>query len=297
MASTVKKLQDKNLLPSPPNWLPSNTHYECMTGSIAYGCGSEDSDIDIVGWAMPPKHIIFPHLNGHIDGFGPKPESFEQYSCQHITDQSSGKEYDVAIYNIVKFFHLAAENNPNMIELLWIPNDCILHMSPIARIVRDNRKLFLTKRSFYKFSGYAASQASKIKNGANKSGKRAKIIEEHGFDTKFAYHLIRLLSQARMILEEEDLNLRRMSEVYKAIRRGEWSKEKIFEVFDREEKSLKEVYDKSTLRHSPDWDALRELLLNCIEDHYGSLSGVITNPNQDTVLINEIEQIIKRRNK
>lgn len=53
-----------------PNFLKSNVHYETMMGSHAYGCEREDSDIDVYGFCVPPKNVIFPHLDGEIIGFG-----------------------------------------------------------------------------------------------------------------------------------------------------------------------------------------------------------------------------------
>lgn len=61
------------------------------------------------------------------------------------------------------------------------------------------RKLFSSKKAVAPFLGSATSQ---IKQAANVTGnlgaKRKALIEKHGFDTKFAYHAIRV---ARMMSE------------------------------------------------------------------------------------------------
>lgn len=86
MPSLVADLQAKGIA-SPPPWLPSNTAFEALTGSTAYGCAEPgSSDLDVVGFCILPKHVVFPHLAGHIPGFGPKPQGFDQYQEHHIKD-------------------------------------------------------------------------------------------------------------------------------------------------------------------------------------------------------------------
>jgi len=161
--STVDKLTSRGLI-TPPSHLKTNIHYECMMGSIAYGCSNDASDVDLYGFSMPPKDIIFPHLNGYIIGFGRQPKKFEQYQQHHIKDKTFDKEYDITIYNIVKYFQLVMDNNPNMIDSLFVPRRCILHSTQVGEHVRENRHLFLTKKSWHTFKGYAYSQLNKCRN-------------------------------------------------------------------------------------------------------------------------------------
>ena len=292
-------------------------------GSTAYGVSDDTSDMDIYGFAMPPKHILFPYSDGgHIFGFGKKPENFEQFQQHHIIDKGRGKEYDISIYNIVKFFNLCMENNPNMVDALFVPTRCVLHSTAIANHVRDNRKLFLSKRVWHKFKGYAFSQLHKMKNkwvkdfvelcnkweipydmplkdtldlmknhGANdeertrmllvinkietggKRSKRIPLIAKHGFDTKFAYHVVRLIDECQQILEEGDLDLTRSREHLKAIRRGEVPEKDIIQYFDNKVLSLENSYSTSKLPYTPDEEAIRALLMECIESHYGTVEN------------------------
>ncbi len=76
--STLQRLTDRGLA-RPPRWLPGNVQYETIMGSVAYGVSSDSSDVDVYGWAIPPKEDIFPHLRGEIVGFGKQAKRFEQY--------------------------------------------------------------------------------------------------------------------------------------------------------------------------------------------------------------------------
>lgn len=290
--SIVNRLVEKKLV-NPPSWLSNNTLYECTMGSVAYGVSSNSSDVDLYGFCIPPKHIIFPHLAGYISGFGKQPVMFEQYSQHHVLDNE--KEYDIVIYNIVKFFNLAMQNNPNMVDALFVPRRCIHHITESAQIVRDNRRLFLHKGSYHKFRGYAYAQLSKIKNGSNRSNpERQKNIDEYGYDTKFAYHIVRLLLQVQQILVEHDLDLERNSEILKSVRRGEWSFNKLEEWFQTNEKVTDEINARSTLREYPDEEAIKKLLLSVLEQHYGNLSEAVHVDKSVEMLINDMREVMKR---
>ena len=273
--SHVKKLITHNLI-APPKWLNANLMFEGITGSVSYGVCDDSSDFDIVGFCIPPKEMIFPHLSGNIIGFGDKPETFEQYQQHHVIVKEWRKEFDITIYGITKFFQLCMENNPNMVDALFLPRHCITHSTEIYEHVRSQRKLFLHKGSWHKFRGYAYSQLSKIKNQTNASNpKRAAAIEKFGFDTKFAYHVIRLLLQVEQILTEGNLELDRNAKVLRSVRDGEWSLERINDWFDSQEKNLNVLYATSTLQHHSNQNQIKQILLECLEMHYGSLDKCV----------------------
>jgi hypothetical protein len=92
MPSTVQMLEDRKLI-TPPQFLASNVYYETIMGSMAYGVSNNNSDLDLYGFCIPPKDILFPHLDGEIPGFIPRAKRFDQYQEHHIK-LSEKKEYD-----------------------------------------------------------------------------------------------------------------------------------------------------------------------------------------------------------
>jgi predicted nucleotidyltransferase len=293
MGSRLQYLTNKKLI-TPPSFLCDNVHYECMMGSVAYGVSSDTSDQDVYGFAIPPKHYIFPHLNGYIEGFGKNPEKFQNYQQHHIKDGIT--EYDLDIYNIVHYFQLCMENNPNMVDSLFVPDRCVLHTTQIGNLVRENRKMFLHKGSWHKRKGYAYSQLHKIDN-KEPTGKRMELVKQYGYDVKYAYHVVRLVNNGEQILVEGDLDLTRDREQLKAIRRGEWTLDDLKNWFSRRETELNKVYDESKLQHSPDENKIKQLLLNCLEIHYGSLDKCVVNVDKATQCLNDIKAVIERYNK
>lgn len=293
MPSYVQDLHKKGLI-SPPSWLPMNTMFEGLTGSVAYAVSNDTSDMDIYGFCVPPKDYVFPHLRGELPGFGRQIKRFDQYQQHHVEDKERRKTFDLTIFSIVKFFHLAMENNPNMVDVMFLPRRCVLHSTGIYEHVRENRKLFLHKGSWHKFRGYSFAQMSKIKGKSNASNpKRKETIEEFGFDTKFAYHVVRLLLEIEQILTEHDLDLERNREILKSVRRGEWTLDQLDEWATVKERSLEQVYAESTLPHSPDEEKIKSILLECLEMHYGSLSQVI-NTNQGDALLRDLVALVDK---
>jgi len=290
MSRTVK-LIEKGLIQSHPKWLSTCIHYEAWMGSIAYGVNDDSSDIDIYGFAIPPRHYIFPHEQGYIRGFDKNIPNFEQFQKHHVKDINSNKKYDITIYGIVRYFQFLMQGNPNIIDSLFVPDRCVLHITSIGQHLRENRKLFLHKGCFHRFKGYAYSQMNKIKT-RNPTGKRKEDVEKYGFDIKYAYHLVRLLNEIEQILIEGDLDVQRNREQLKAIRRGGMSLEEIESYFSKKEQDLESLYASSHLQNKPDYKKIKKLLLECLEMHYGNLDSVIHVPDKAELALQEIRGII-----
>jgi uncharacterized protein len=294
--STLQRLSDRGLI-KPPRWLPGNVQYETIMGSVAYGVSSDTSDLDVYGWAIPTKEDIFPHLRGEILGFGHQAKRFAQFQMHHVHDGDAlaghGRTYDLTIFGIVKFFTLAMENNPNIIDSLFTPATCVLHSTQVGNLVRENRKLFLHRGAWPKFKGYAYSQLHKLSNKEPK-GKRADLVERHGYDTKFAYQIVRLLGEVEQILIEGDIDLQRHNEPLKAIRRGEWTEDRLRRWCAEKEAELERIYTESTLRPTPDEDRIKALLLHCLEEHYGNLEACVINPDRAVVSLRNIQAELDR---
>ncbi|MDM8515144.1 nucleotidyltransferase domain-containing protein [Desulfobacterales bacterium HSG16] len=297
MGSLFQELKKKGLAGPHPGFLPTSIHYEVIMGSVAYGTSDDTSDMDVYGFCIPPRDYVFPHLRGEIFGFSKPGARFDQFQKHHILDESAmggkGRVYDVTIFSIVKFFKLCMDNNPNMIDSLFVPRRCILHSTKVGELVRENRYLFLHKGAWHKFKGYAFSQIHKMRT-KNPVGKRKKIIEKFGYDIKFACHVVRLLNEVEQILTEHDLDLERNREQLKAIRRGEWTQRQVEEYFAEKEMELENLYTKSSLPYKPDEKRIQDLLLECLEYHYGNIDDCVVNQDQALRALRDIDQILQK---
>jgi len=164
--------------------IAAHIHYFVVAGSHAYGMATAESDIDLRGWAIPPKEfLVSTFLNFEQSETKWKPEEFEDLYWGKVSSLSpaitrliglnrwkkiyksiKNKEepIDAVIFSLRKFIKLAADCNPNVIELLFVQPEDILVQSFIGKMVRENRNLFLSARAKFRYTGYAISQLKRI---------------------------------------------------------------------------------------------------------------------------------------
>ena len=117
---------------------------KCISGSRAQHLHSPSSDTDIRGiFVLPAKEL---------------------YGLNYIT-QVANETNDEVYYEIGRFIDLLSKNNPNIIELLSTPDDCVLYRHSLMQRIKPED--FLSKLCKDTFAGYAASQIKKAK-GLNK---------------------------------------------------------------------------------------------------------------------------------
>ncbi len=117
---------------------------ECISGSKAYGTDLPTSDTDIKGVFVLRQ---------------------EDYYGLEYTEQVSNATNDEVYYELGRFIELLYRNNPNLLELLSSPADCVLYRHPVMDRVRP--ELFLSKLCQDTFAGYAMTQVRKAR-GLNK---------------------------------------------------------------------------------------------------------------------------------
>lgn len=117
-------------------------------GSHAYGLNIPTSDVDYKGICIPPKACYF---------------GFTQRFEQRESMQSSKGGDDCVVYALSKFSALAAECNPNIMEILHVSNDDIVLMNEFGEALRAIKDQFVSKKAKHTFSGYAHAQLKRIK--------------------------------------------------------------------------------------------------------------------------------------
>lgn len=137
-------------------------HLQFLTvhGSRAYGTNDDFSDLDVKGLCSVPKEIrssLFHRFDQSINNT----EIHEMLDVKARINSNNPK-VESTVYSIAKFFQLAAQVNPNIVELLWVDPSDILFISPIGEKILESRDLFLSKKAKFSFKSYAVSQAHKI---------------------------------------------------------------------------------------------------------------------------------------
>jgi len=129
MQMTIQDLQSQNLI-----------LFEVISGSRSFGLDTPTSDTDIKGVFYMPK-----------DQF---------YGLTYIP-QISNETNDIVYYELGRFVELLLKNNPNILEMLATPADCILYQHPLMEHLKITD--FLSKLCKDSFAGYAMTQIKKAR--------------------------------------------------------------------------------------------------------------------------------------
>ncbi len=124
------------------SWVPERTILYTVHGSRAYGTSRPDSDYDFKGIAVAPRSF----RDGYLRVF----EQFQE------------KVPDATVFDIRKFFKLAADCNPNVLEILFVDPSDIRKVTPQGHLLMEHRTEFLSKKAVHTFRGYAISQLRRI---------------------------------------------------------------------------------------------------------------------------------------
>jgi len=133
---TIQDLKDKGLI-----------LFECIHGSRAYGLATKDSDTDIKGVFYLPKTDF--------------------YGFSEVT-QVANESNDIVYYELGRYLDLLSKNNPNIMDMLNAPEDCILYKHPLMDLIKADT--FLSKLCAETYGNYALSQIKKAK------GLKKKIV-------------------------------------------------------------------------------------------------------------------------
>lgn len=319
----LKKEYNGNL-----HWLTQNTILFGLAGSRSYNLSTPESDNDYKGIAIPTKPYFYGWLN-----------HFEQ--AEHKNKETNT---EFVIYDIRKFFSMAANVNPNILELLYLDPADYLILTPFGQRIIDNRDAFLSQKVVWTYTGYSVAQLKKIKlhrahllsppkvepkredfglpkdralisrdqQGAftelldknllskdevsenflnalqkekayfqakrhwdqyqewkrNRNPARAELEAKYGYDCKHACHLVRLLVQARELLTDGKLIVKRIydRDFLMSIRNGAWEYERLIEWASKQEAQLMELVKKSPLPKEPDRKLLDELCIEIVDE-------------------------------
>jgi uncharacterized protein len=186
---------------------------EVVMGSRAFGVSNDASDYDIYGFYIPVLADL---------------ESVEPFLVLDVFDRQQGSEgvsHDFKIHTIVDFFQCCIKGKSQVLETLFAPEANVLFQSAAAKLIKDNRQLFLHQGVCREFERFALKQASGMeqvcveKNASDQerwrhlNPKRQEYIRKYGYDIKAGYHAVRLMLEADHLLCEGELSLQRFSKL------------------------------------------------------------------------------------
>ena len=151
------------------------------------------------------------------------------------SERNKAGDVDVICYSLRRFARLAAAGNPTILHMLFTPAD--IDEDLWSRILAS-RDLFLAKSHALKYKGYADAQLRRMtgERGRGKHGQRPELEQKFGYDVKAGMHTLRLLHESIEFVSRGWVTLPRPEPERSrliAVRRGEWSEDRVIHEANR----------------------------------------------------------------
>jgi len=229
-------------------------------GSEAHGAKlGETDDTDWYGLYIPaPKlvlglgreeHFVFT-TGGKLGGNGPS-------------------DVDVCLYTLLKWAGLATKGNPSALHFLFVP---VEFSTEVWERVAARPELFLAKGHVKPFLGFANDQMKRLLGQkGQKNVHRGELVEKHGYDTKYAMHVIRLYGEAKELMEDGRITLPRPNRnELVAIRQGKYSLSEIQQLGSQLESEAQAAQLTSPLPDKINRDAISALIADAHLQYWNS---------------------------
>jgi predicted nucleotidyltransferase len=167
-----------------------------VVGSTVHGTAVDgQDDRDEMGVFVEPREYVC----------GLEPIDHYVYRDQPDGVRSAAGDLDLVLYSLRKFCRLATRGNPTVLLLLWVPSPLLA--TPIGRDLIAMREEFISQESGRRFVGYLRAQLMRLTGERARTVVRPELVEEYGYDTKFAMHALRLGLQGIELLSDGRLTL------------------------------------------------------------------------------------------
>ncbi|WP_033440761.1 nucleotidyltransferase domain-containing protein [Saccharothrix sp. NRRL B-16314] len=248
----------------------NGTILRTQVGSGVHGTAIEGTDDrDEMGVCVePPEYVI---------GL----RRFEQYIYRSAEERtgvlntpSGPGDLDLVVYSLRKWLRLALQGNPTVLLLLFAPEHEIVSITPLGRELRDNPDMIVSRQAGRRFIGYLHSQRRRMVDGTvARRVNRPALVARHGFDSKYASHMVRLGVQGVELLETGRITLP-MPEPWltwiRDLRQGRHTQQEAMDAAEGLEARLEELTTGSDLPEQPDHARADKWLVDAYESAWAA---------------------------
>lgn len=183
--------------------LPPTTILMVEVGSTAHGtgiAGGEDHD-QLAVVVETPNQL----LGLDQDGF-----KTVMQRTQPEGSRSGPGDIDRTLHSLRRFVRMAAGGNPSILMTMWAP---VEFSTPLGEELQALGEAFVGRHVVPRYRGYMQSQARRLLgvagggHGKRGGGGREELINEFGYDTKYAMYCARLGFQCLELLSTGKLEL------------------------------------------------------------------------------------------
>lgn len=243
------------------------------TGSRATGTHTPESDHDLTGiyletdqqlygFEEPVTHVYRIHGDGETERFDDK--------AGIAINRATSSDTEITVHPLRKYLRSAAGGNSSIVTLLFTADDQVHRGSPALDLLREHRSMFLTRKLAFRHAGYARAQRRALLGQGNQRTHRSDLIEAHGYDTKYAGHLVRLVRQGHHLVTTGQYPLPLADEDREhvmRVRRGQESLEDVIDFSLALERKIELLAESCDLPETCDWEELGRLSKQLREVH------------------------------
>ncbi|ASR87072.1 nucleotidyltransferase [Mycobacterium phage Krypton555] len=221
-------------------------------GSIAHGLGVPESDHDYIAvYADPPEGLI---------GLSALRGAFKVRDRAEGVKSEPG-DTEIVYYGLRKFVSEIVKGNPTLHTLLFTPNLAWPDTIGLQAFAPN----LLSRQIAVTHVGYANGMYDRLTGVRAPRTNRPELIAKHGYDTKAAFHAIRLLIQGHEMLTHQTMTMP-MHDLARdfllSVRNGELSEARALEEIVYWRERIEEAGQTSKLPLRPDMDVVNDWLVN-----------------------------------
>jgi hypothetical protein len=131
-----------------------NMILKARVGSHLFGTNTPDSDLDMEGIFIPPVSVVF--------GLGQCKEVDLGKVSKDDTGRNTSEAVDFKIREYREFVRLAIQNNPNILNILFVNEENTLYLRDAGFRLLEKAEMFPHRKGLERFIGYAMSQMKKM---------------------------------------------------------------------------------------------------------------------------------------
>jgi predicted nucleotidyltransferase len=221
----------------------------CVVGSTVHGLSNPGTDDrDEMGVCVEPREYVL--------GL----RSFEHWVSRTQPEgvPSGPGDLDLTIYGLRKYCRLALKGSPTVLLLLFIDDEHVLQRTPLGSELQALAPVFISKRTGRAFLGYLDAQRRGLL-GDRHATRTRELADEHGYDTKYAMHALRIAHQGHELLSTGRITLpipQPAREHLMEVRRGDLPLAEVLERLHTQTALLERAVLENELPDKPDRDTI-----------------------------------------
>lgn len=252
-------------------WTKHNPILLTEVGSTVHGVTVADTDdIDAIGVFIEPKTSSLGLSTIDTVTWRTKPEGVP----------SGPDDEDLSLYSLRKYVRLAEAGNPSILLPLFVPQEKVYVETEAGKTLRGVRDMFITKQTGKRYLGYAKGQRECLLGiRAGKVNRARYQVGEEGerYDSKYAYHMLRLGYQGWEMIVEGGLTLpmeKSVRELLLRVRAGDFTLAEVLAMAEEREAALEHAIDKADLPDQPLREEVNGLLVRLHMNEYLRVSSL-----------------------